>query len=104
MKLVKNFRSHGAILKYPNERFYEGDLEQCGDKRVTEAFLKSSHLPNKNFPVVFHGICGKDDREASSPSFFNIDEVLQVKRYVESLRSDRRYRTSEFLVNIHIHD
>ncbi|KAG6906077.1 hypothetical protein DXG01_016020 [Tephrocybe rancida] len=95
VKLIKNFRSHGSILKYPNERFYDGELIQSGDNKVINSFLGSSYLPNKNFPIVFHGLCGKDDREASSPSFFNIDEVLQVKAYVQSLRSDRRFRTTD---------
>ncbi|KAG6825942.1 hypothetical protein H0H92_001791 [Tricholoma furcatifolium] len=89
VKLIKNFRSHGAILKFPNERFYEGELVQSGDTKAINRFLGSSYLPNKNFPIIFHGIRGKDDREASSPSFFNIDEVLQVQAYVEKLRSDR---------------
>ncbi|KAG6877586.1 hypothetical protein C0993_005916 [Termitomyces sp. T159_Od127] len=93
VKLVKNFRSHGDILKFPNERFYDGELIQSGDAQVINSFLGSSYLPNKNFPVIFHGVHGKDDREASSPSFFNIDEILQVKAYVQALRSDRRFRT-----------
>ncbi|KAG6873915.1 hypothetical protein C0995_009695 [Termitomyces sp. Mi166 len=95
VKLVKNFRSHGDILKFPNERFYNGELVQSGDAKVINSFLGSSYLPNKNFPIVFHGLRGKDDREASSPSFFNIDEVLQVKTYVQALRSDRRFRTTD---------
>ncbi|KAG6843566.1 hypothetical protein H0H93_000619, partial [Arthromyces matolae] len=58
-------------------------------------FLNSSYLPNPKFPVVFHGLRGKDDREASSPSFFNVDEVLQVKAYIQALRSDRHFRTTD---------
>lgn len=95
IKLVKNFRSHDAILKFPNEKFYNGDLQQCGDPNVINSFLGSPSLPSKQFPIVFHGISGKDDRESSSPSFFNIDEVSQVKAYVEALRSDRRFRVSK---------
>ncbi|KAF5383148.1 hypothetical protein D9615_005012 [Tricholomella constricta] len=95
VKLVKNFRSHSTILKFPNERFYDSELEQCGDPKVINSYIGSSYLPNKNFSIVFHGLCGKDDREASSPSFFNIDEVLQVKAYVQALRSDRRFRTTD---------
>ncbi|GLB39145.1 putative helicase [Lyophyllum shimeji] len=95
VKLVKNFRSHSTILKYPNERFYDDELEQRGDPKVINGFLGSLYLPNKDFPIVFHGLCGKDDREASSPSFFNVDEVLQVKAYVQALRADRRFRTTD---------
>ena len=94
VKLVKNFRSHRAILKFPNERFYEGELEQCGHNAAVNAYLGSSYLPSEDFPIVFHGLSGKDDREASSPSFFNVDEVIQVKSYVQMLRADRRFRTS----------
>ncbi|KAG5351366.1 hypothetical protein C0989_006827 [Termitomyces sp. Mn162] len=99
VKLSKNFRSHGTILKFPNEHFYDGELVQSGDAKVINSFLGSSYLPNKNFPVVFHGVRGRDDREASSPSFFNIDEILQVKTYVQALRSDRRYRTSKSTIS-----
>ncbi|EGO29184.1 hypothetical protein SERLADRAFT_456584, partial [Serpula lacrymans var. lacrymans S7.9] len=91
VKLVKNFRSHAAILKFPNERFYAGELEQCGDPKVINAFTGSPQLASKNFPVIFHAVIGKDDREASSPSFFNIDEVSQVKSYITALRSDRKF-------------
>jgi helicase MOV-10 len=33
---------------------------------------------------------GHDTREASSPSFFNPEEVLQVKKYVQQLLADTR--------------
>ncbi|KAF5351162.1 hypothetical protein D9756_008289 [Leucocoprinus leucothites] len=95
VKLVKNFRSHEAILRFPNERFYGNDLQPCGERKVINGYLNSSYLPNKKFPIVFHAVSGKDDREASSPSFFNIDEVLQVKSYVEQLKSDRVFRTND---------
>ncbi|KAJ6572162.1 P-loop containing nucleoside triphosphate hydrolase protein [Mycena capillaripes] len=95
VKLTKNFRSHNAILKFPNERFYRGELQQCGDPSVINAYLGSPLLPKKTFPIIFHAIKGKDDREASSPSFFNIDEVTQVKTYIQNLRSDRRVRITD---------
>jgi helicase MOV-10 len=95
VKLTKNFRSHNSILKYPNERFYKGELQQCGDPKVINAYVGSSQLVSKRFPIVFHAIVGKDDREASSPSFFNIDEILQVKAYVSSLKADRNTRSTD---------
>ncbi|KAJ7669407.1 P-loop containing nucleoside triphosphate hydrolase protein [Mycena polygramma] len=95
VKLTKNFRSHNVILKFPNARFYKGELQQCGDPSVINAYLNSPLLPKKTFPIVFHAIKGKDDREASSPSFFNIDEVTQVKTYIRALRDDRRFRITD---------
>ena len=96
VKLIQNFRSHEAILKFPNERFYGGDLVPRAPSQDINTYLGSSYLPNKKFPVVFHAMFGKDDREASSPSFFNIDEVTQVKLYVGQLKEDRTFRTRLF--------
>jgi len=84
VKLVKNFRSHASILQYPNDCFYKNDLEACGNQEIN-AFIGSTLLPNPRYPIIFHAIPGLDQREANSPSFFNVDEVLQVKTYVEEL-------------------
>ena len=92
VKLVKNYRSHAAILRYPNEKFYDGELEVCGDASSIDAFIGSSLLANPKFPVIFHAISGQNDREAASPSYFNIDEAMQVKAYVVSLLRERRVR------------
>ena len=96
VKLVKIFRSHKDILHFPNEKFYRGDLESCGDPTVINRFLKSEYLPSKDFPVVFHAVSGKDECEASSPSFLSIDEVIQVKNYVQKLKRDRKFITGEY--------
>jgi len=94
VKLTKNYRSHRAILQFPNDRFYAGDLEQCGNPQVIDSFLGSPILVQPKFPTVFHAVIGEDMREASSPSFFNLEEVLVVKDYVERLRTDPRYLIS----------
>lgn len=95
MKLVKNWRSHPSILKFPNDEFYRGELEACGDPAVTGSLLRFDELAMKNFPVIFHGISGKDERESSSPSFFNIDEASLVKLYVQRLFEDQKLRLSK---------
>lgn len=45
-------------------------------------------LPNKTFPIVFHPVYGKDEREGSSPSFFNVAEVETIERYLKKLLDD----------------
>ncbi len=94
VKLIKNWRSHNAILKFPNEEFYKSELEACGDPAITESLLRWDGLVQRGFPVIFHGVSGKDEREASSPSFFNIAEASLVKTYVQDLFEDRRLRLS----------
>ena len=63
---MKNYRSHEAILRYPNEKFYDSELEVCGAPTTINAFLRSAHLVSPTFPVVFHAISGENERESSS--------------------------------------
>lgn len=91
IKLLRNYRSHKSILHYPNTTFYDGELEVCGNRAVTDAFLGSSLLVSPTFPVIFHALAGHNDREASSPSYFNIDEASEVKAYIDALLADRSH-------------
>ncbi|KAG9031548.1 hypothetical protein FRB95_002542 [Tulasnella sp. JGI-2019a] len=88
VKLVKNFRSHAAILEFPNSEFYGGKLEVCGNPDVINRFVGSPILPNPVFPVMFHGVAGSDGRENDSPSYFNEDEIAVVKDLVERILTD----------------
>ncbi|KXN80947.1 Putative helicase mov-10-B.1 [Leucoagaricus sp. SymC.cos] len=90
VKLVKNFRSHPTILQYPNERFYRSELQSCGDSAIVRSLENFDELPKKGFPIIFHGVIGKDAQEKSSPSFFNADEAILVKKYCESLIGNRK--------------
>jgi helicase MOV-10 len=90
VKLIKNFRSHPDILKFSNDQFYNSELASCGDPAMINSLENYEELPKRRFPLVFHGIVGKDEREASSPSFFNVDEATQVKKYCISLLGNRK--------------
>ncbi|XP_049938320.1 putative helicase MOV-10 [Schistocerca serialis cubense] len=87
-KLVKNFRSHEQILKVPNELFYDNELKACGGDITTRA-CKWSQLPKKGFPIIFHGVKGKDERQADSPSYFNRQEIDVAIKYVAALLEER---------------
>jgi helicase MOV-10 len=95
VKLTNNYRSHEAILKFPNDRFYGGELIPCADIRIRNVCLGRPILPTHRFPVVFHAMSGEDLREASSPSFFNIHEAQEVKAYIKKLRDDRVLKICE---------
>ncbi|XP_049791620.1 putative helicase MOV-10 isoform X1 [Schistocerca nitens] len=87
-KLVKNFRSHELILKVPNDLFYYNELKACGGD-LTRMACRWSQLPKREFPIIFHGVQGKDEREAHSPSYFNRQEINVVMKYVEALFEER---------------
>uniref|UniRef100_A0A672QYS9 RNA helicase n=1 Tax=Sinocyclocheilus grahami TaxID=75366 RepID=A0A672QYS9_SINGR len=84
-KLLRNYRSHPAILTIPNELFYENELQVFANQMEREAFCHWEHVPKKGFPVVFHGVMGKDEREANSPSFFNVTEIEVIVSYLNKL-------------------
>ncbi|KAG7332537.1 hypothetical protein KOW79_004371 [Hemibagrus wyckioides] len=84
-KLLRNYRSHRAILKTPNEMFYDGELQPCADEFTTNFYCTWEHLPKQDFPLIFHGVSGKDERESNSPSFFNTSEILVVIDYLKKL-------------------
>ena len=91
VKLVKNFRSHKAILQYPNERFYDGELEVYGDPKAVNAFIGSLQLINRKFPVVFQHVSGENEQESTSPSYFNILEATEVVERIKQLLADQAH-------------
>lgn len=108
-----SLRSHPAILKIPNELFYNGELQPYAPKAAYRSYLKWEHLPKKvmsarprvhthlqlslsapvlmslfvsqGFPLIFHGVAGTDERDANSPSVYNMAEVEVLKEYLKVL-------------------
>nr|CAD7259927.1 unnamed protein product [Timema shepardi] len=95
--------------------FYSSITKVCGGPEITLA-CNWPELPKKGFPIIFHGIVGKDEREASSPrielktckpadsyfmliiiticflpvaGYFNVQEIDLVLSYVGKLLQDR---------------
>ncbi|KFO09003.1 Putative helicase MOV-10, partial [Balearica regulorum gibbericeps] len=90
-KLLWNYRSHEAILKIPNELFYDSELKACESDEfdVRSLYCAWEELPKKGFPIIFHGVCGEDRREAKSPSFFNTAEIEVLVHYLKKLLQSR---------------
>ncbi|NXF90644.1 SDE3 helicase, partial [Eubucco bourcierii] len=90
-KLLWNYRSHEAILRIPNELFYDSELKACERQEldVRNTYCAWEELPKKGFPIIFHGVCGEDRREAKSPSFFNTSEIEVLVYYLKKLLQSR---------------
>lgn len=86
-KLVNNYRSHRDIIEVPKKLFYEDELNECaGDFR--NVMIGWEELPNPRFPIIVHPVFGIDEREARSPSFFNVSEVETIETYLKKLLDD----------------
>src|SRR5579863_2670227 len=83
--LQRNRRSHGSIIAWPNRYFYEDIMRAHGDRDVTHLLLDSNVLPKKGFPLIFHGIKGREKRTRMSPSYYNILEASVVRDYCMKL-------------------
>ncbi|NXN00001.1 SDE3 helicase, partial [Sylvia borin] len=90
-KLLWNYRSHEAILRIPNELFYDNELKVCNSNGpdIRNLYCTWEELPKKGFPIIFHGVCGEDQREAKSPSFFNTAEIEVLVHYLKKLLQGR---------------
>ncbi|XP_071332381.1 putative helicase mov-10-B.1 isoform X2 [Trachinotus anak] len=84
-KLLRNYRSHPEILKIPNELFYKGELQPYAQKEKCCSYCQWEHLPKKDFPLIFHGVAGINERDANSPSVYNLAEVEVLKEYLKSI-------------------
>ncbi|XP_030321193.1 helicase MOV-10 [Calypte anna] len=86
-KLLWNYRSHEAILRIPNELFYDSELKPCESNGldIRNVYCTWDELPKKGFPIIFHGVRGEDQREAKSPSFFNTSEIEVLVDYLKKL-------------------
>ncbi|KAI4368363.1 hypothetical protein MLD38_016929 [Melastoma candidum] len=83
-KLVRNYRCHPAILKLPSDQFYDGELIPCKDNTSFLSF-STDIVPNQDFPVLFIGVQGCDEREGNNPSWFNRIEVSKVIEVIRRL-------------------
>ncbi|KAJ1301619.1 hypothetical protein OPQ81_008866 [Rhizoctonia solani] len=101
VKLLRNYRNHPTILHFSNTVFYEGELQACADPVILSRLTRFHKLPRPGFPVIFHSICGENQREGKSPSYFNIDEATLVKHYVRALLdSDDNYGLNSNLIGV----
>ncbi|KAL5639246.1 hypothetical protein ACGC1H_006676 [Rhizoctonia solani] len=100
VKLLQNYRNHPAILRFSNIVFYGGELQACADPVVWSRLMQFHQLPKPGFPIIFHSICGENQREGKSPSYFNIDEATLVKHYVRALIDEGSYGLNGNLIGV----
>lgn len=83
-KLIRNYRSHKCILHVSNKEFYKDELVACGGA-VTNFAIGWPTLPNKKFPLIFHGAVDKEKREEFSFSIYNLKEISITIKYLKLL-------------------
>lgn len=74
-RLRNSYRCAQSLLEPYSRLFYDSQLRSCVENKDRGA------LPD--FPVFFHGVRGRAQKEGSCPSWFNPSEVVQVIRYLQ---------------------
>lgn len=82
--LVKNYRSHPAILMPPSAIFYEDSLEPCAANGITSW----SKLPNPQLPLIFIGHEHKEETVDERATWYNTGEIDCVMEIITSLLSE----------------
>lgn len=84
IKLIRNYRSKEAILRVPNELFYDNEL-LCNIKNDTNKLtLNWAELTHKTFPIIFFAIRGEEMRMENG-SVYNKQEVAATINYTKKL-------------------
>ena len=67
---------------------------------LTESCLSFEELPDEarrnKVPMIFHGVIGQDLKEESSPSFFNIEEIITVRDYIKKILEMKKNKVRKF--------
>jgi helicase MOV-10 len=70
-------------------------MRACASEDVTHLLLDSGVLPKKRFPVVFHGLKGRERRSKHSSSYLNVHEASIVREYCQKLTTDPERKICE---------
>ncbi|KAH9059528.1 P-loop containing nucleoside triphosphate hydrolase protein [Lactarius vividus] len=90
--LQRNRRSHGAIIAWPNRYLYKDRMHASASPDISHPLLQSDVLPRMGFPIVFHGIRGRELRTQHSPSYLNVHEASVVRDYCLRLTEGREHK------------
>ena len=102
--MVRNFRSHSALLSLPARLYYQGDLKPCANQELVNSCLGWDGLTpaarEREIPLLVHGVVGQDRRDAASPSFYNLEEIMLVEKYVTDLLQNSGLGLEEEMIGV----
>ncbi|KAJ3818044.1 P-loop containing nucleoside triphosphate hydrolase protein [Lentinula raphanica] len=84
VNLVKNYRSHPAILMPPSAMFYNDSLEPS----ATNGLISWAGLTNNKFPLMFLGCDTKDESVDERATWYNVGEIDRIVEVITSLMSE----------------
>ncbi|KAL3838921.1 hypothetical protein ACJIZ3_023512 [Penstemon smallii] len=84
-KLIRNYRTHPAILYLTSRLFYDWGLMTCKEENLGFTTSMDDLLPNKEFHLLFVGMLDLEEQESSNLSWFNRYEASRVVNIIRVL-------------------
>ena len=84
--LTIQYRMHPKISEFVSKSFYEGKIKDgvTIKERTKEIFNNKFNWPNKNCPIVFINVEGKDKISTSGTSYINENECITLLRILNN--------------------
>lgn len=97
LELHTNYRCHPEIMKLPSKWFYNDELKCNGVPEAWNTVRSWSLL--QGFPLKLIGIRGRQQKEGKSPSYYNIEEIYQIKELIiQALNEAKKLREEDISV------
>ncbi|XP_017054176.1 uncharacterized protein LOC108096803 [Drosophila ficusphila] len=84
-RLLRNYRSHPEIVSLYSDLYYSGKLLAQAPRESVSRFRDWFHMPNADFPIMFHSVFGSVMNSKGSVSLCNNKEIDAVMDYVKDL-------------------
>ena len=94
--LIRNYRSHPAILATPSSLFYNDTLEPEATK--TDSLLSWPYWNGRGWPVLFAHNGAPDDVEQDGGGWYNVGEAQMACRYAHSFIQTGLVQTREICI------
>ena len=83
--LNKQYRMHPKIAEFISLNFYNNELTNgvTIQERTNHNFNNKFNWPNKNFPIIFINVEGREKLSISGTSYYNHNEYFIIKKLLE---------------------
>ncbi|KAK7207996.1 P-loop containing nucleoside triphosphate hydrolase protein [Myxozyma melibiosi] len=96
--LVRNYRSHPAILAMPSSLFYYDTL--LPEATNVDSLCEWPRLPNRNLPVMFINNTGDDEMIEDGVSWYNTEEINLCCELVQDIITKGLVRPHEIAIAV----
>lgn len=85
VRLSIQYRMHPAISEFPNENYYNGEIQDGVKASERQKHKQNLTWPDASKPIIFVDVDGEERRSGRSKSWANTDQIRAVYQFIEKL-------------------